>query len=34
MRCCKQNWLKKFFLTAAMSLMLLPLQVQVETPSK
>ena len=33
MRCCKQNWLKKFFLTAAMSLMLLPLQVQVEPPA-
>ena len=33
MRHYKQDWLKKFFLTAAMSLILLPLQVQVEMPA-
>ena len=33
MRCYRQNWLKKFFLTAAMSLVLLPLQHKVEPPA-
>lgn len=33
MRRYKQNWLRRFFLTAAMSLMLLPMQVQVELPA-
>ena len=33
MRHYQQNWLKKFFLTAAMSLVLLPLQHKVEPPA-